>query len=133
MAVTLAEAGVQEGAELWLVAEWLTPDEPVGLTIEDDEGERFATAVQLNTPVGEWQMLFWPVVQRVPDGSLWWRWLPGWRRGWWNGRCPRQRHCIRPASAMMPYCVLKQKPCPTGGAYYEPAILHPAKAAALNR
>ena len=52
-AVTLAEVGVQDGTELWLVVERLTPDEPVGLTIEDDEGARFATAVQLNTPVGE--------------------------------------------------------------------------------
>lgn len=52
-AVTLAEAEISDGAELWLVAERLTPEEPVGLTIEDDEGARFATAVRLNTPVSE--------------------------------------------------------------------------------
>lgn len=52
-AVTLAEAAIPDGAELWLTAEQLKEDDPVGITIEDGTGQRFITAVLLTTTVQE--------------------------------------------------------------------------------
>jgi len=50
--LTLTEAGVADGATLHLAAELLTPESPVGLTVEDAAGQRYVTAVRLDTPVG---------------------------------------------------------------------------------
>ncbi len=50
-ALTLAEADVQERATLYLVSESLFPDSPVGLTVEDAEGNRYVTAVRLDTSI----------------------------------------------------------------------------------
>ena len=50
-ALTLEEAEFEEGATLHLVPEPLPPDAPVGLTVEDAEGQRYVTRVRLDTLV----------------------------------------------------------------------------------
>jgi hypothetical protein len=48
---TLEEVGLAEGATLHLVPEPLTGEAPVGLTVEDAEGNRYVTKVRLDTRV----------------------------------------------------------------------------------
>jgi hypothetical protein len=49
--LSLVEAGVADGAVLHLVREKVLPTSPVGLIVEDQDGHRFVTNVQLNTPI----------------------------------------------------------------------------------
>lgn len=58
IAATLAEAGLGEQATLYLVAEALQPDSPVSLLIEDEQGQRYTTAVLLKTPVEQLAQAF---------------------------------------------------------------------------
>ncbi len=51
LAESLAEAGLGQEANLFLVGKSLTPDSPVSLTVEDKEGQQFTTAVVLGTPI----------------------------------------------------------------------------------
>jgi hypothetical protein len=74
-AVTLQEADVPDGAELWLTAQRLGKDDPVGITIEDERGERFTTAVLLTTTVEELAKRFQAFRAEqegrpVPDGEV---------------------------------------------------------------
>ena len=62
-ALTLEEAGLADGATLYLVAEPLPPDAPVGLTVEDAEGQRYVTKVRLDTPVAALGSAFLEMVQ----------------------------------------------------------------------
>jgi hypothetical protein len=51
--LTLREAGLTSAAPWVLTSEPLSPDSPVPLMVEDEQGQRFVTAVLLNTRVGE--------------------------------------------------------------------------------
>jgi hypothetical protein len=55
---TLAEAGIESGATLYLVRESLAPSSPVGLVVEGPEGERYTAAVRLDTPVQQLAQAF---------------------------------------------------------------------------
>jgi hypothetical protein len=63
-ALTLAEAGIQTGATLHLVQEVLEPTSPIGLTVQDAEGNRYTTAVRLDTRVEQLAQAFVEFVQR---------------------------------------------------------------------
>lgn len=49
--LSLAEAGITDGAVLHLTREQLLPTSPVGIIVEDKDGRRYVTSVQLNTPI----------------------------------------------------------------------------------
>lgn len=67
---TLAEAGVRSGTELALLAEPLTPDSPVSLTLEDAQGHHFMTAVTLKTAIRHLAELFLQQTDSPGQGPL---------------------------------------------------------------
>lgn len=50
---SLAGAGLTDRATLLLLPRFLEPDTPVSLMVEDRQGQRYATAVRLKTPVAQ--------------------------------------------------------------------------------
>ncbi len=62
-ALTLEEAGLENGATLHLVPEQLSSDAPVGLTVEDAEGNRYVTRVRLDTSIEALGMAFMEMIQ----------------------------------------------------------------------
>jgi hypothetical protein len=62
-ALTLEEAGLEDGETLHLVPEPLPSDAPVGLTVEDAEGNRYVTRVRLDTSIEALGMAFMEMVK----------------------------------------------------------------------
>jgi hypothetical protein len=64
---TLREAGLEDGADLYVVEEQLSPETAVGLMVEGPGGSRYTTAVRLNTEVRKLAEAFLATVGR--EGS----------------------------------------------------------------
>jgi hypothetical protein len=62
-ALTPAEAGLEDGATLYLCREPLTAGAPVGVTVEDSAGNRYVTRVRLDTPVATLGAAFMAMMQ----------------------------------------------------------------------
>lgn len=63
---TLQETGVQNGESLRIVAETLSPDSAISLTVENAQGQRYSTAVRLNTPLRRLAEAFLQEQKREP-------------------------------------------------------------------